>query len=105
MVFFDPDSAARWFWKPVTQASSDTNVIRQEIAELLHQQPFQPFTIRLTSGDAYKIRDVALAALLKSGIFIAKPNSDQRVIVPFLYIAAVETANGKPRRRPRRGEG
>lgn len=69
-------------------------MIRDDIFELLHQQPFKPFNIRLSSGDHYKIRDVALVALLKSGIFIARPNSDQRVIVPFLHIAAVKTSNG-----------
>ncbi len=77
-------------------------MIRQEIQDLLHQQPFQPFIIRLTSGDHYEIRDSALAALLKSGLFIAQPNSDRRVIVPFLHIAAVETPNGKSRPTLRR---
>ena len=51
------------------------------------------------------VKNSVLTALLKSGIFIAQPNSDRRVIVPFLYIAAIETPNGKPRpsRRPRSG--
>lgn len=77
-------------------------MIRNEIDELLHQQPFEPFVIRLTSGDHYEIRDVALVAMLKSGIFIARPNSDHRVIVPFLHIAAVETSNGHASKPPRR---
>lgn len=77
-------------------------MIRNEIDELLHQQPFEPFVIRLTSGDHYEVRDVALVAMLKSGIFIAKPNSDQRVIVPFPHISAVETTNGRSRRRSSR---
>jgi len=74
-------------------------MIRTEIVELLHQQPFEPFILRLTSGDHYEIRDIALVAMLKSGIFIAKPNSDRRVIVPFLHIAAVETTNGRNGKR------
>ncbi len=80
-------------------------MIRQEIEELLHQQPFQPFIIRLSSGDRFSVRDSALAALLKSGIFIAQPNSDRRVIVPFLHIAAIETTNGNSRRTSRRRKG
>jgi len=80
-------------------------MVRQEIDELLHQHPFQPFVIRLTSGDAYEIRDSALAAMLKSGIFIAQPNSDRRVIVPFLHVAAIETPNGKAGAPTRRRKG
>lgn len=81
-------------------------MIRREIDELLHQHPFQPFVIHLTSGGRYAVRDAALIALLKSGVFIASPNSDRRVIVPFLHIAAVETINGKhgsPSKRRRTG--
>ena len=72
-------------------------MIRQEIRELLHQRPCQPFIIRLTGGDHYKIRDGTLAALLKSEIFITRLNSDRWVIVSFLHIAAVETPNGRSR--------
>ena len=41
-------------------------MIRRELEDLLHQQPFQAFLIRLMSGDAFEIRDSALAALLTS---------------------------------------
>jgi hypothetical protein len=77
-------------------------MVRREIDKLLHQQPFEPFAIRLSSGDQYEIRDIALVAMLKSGIFIARPNSDHRVIVPFLHIAAVEPSNGHSAKPPRR---
>ncbi len=72
-------------------------MIRNEIEELLLQHPFEPFLIRVTSGQRYEVRNSALAALLKSAIFIAFPNSDRRVIVPFLHVAAVEIRNGRQR--------
>jgi hypothetical protein len=72
-------------------------MIRDEIRELLLQQPFEPFLIRVTSGERYEVRNSELAALLKSAIFIAFPNSDRRVIVPFLHVAAVEIRNGRGR--------
>lgn len=78
-------------------------MIRKEIDDLMHRHPFEPFVIRLTSGDRYEVRDVSLAALLRSSIFIAFPNSDERVIVPYLHIAAVETGNGSKRPSVRRG--
>ncbi|MCC7290779.1 MAG: hypothetical protein IT449_01815 [Phycisphaerales bacterium] len=79
-------------------------MIRKEIDDLMHRVPFQPFAIQLTSGDRYEVRDAALAAMLRSAIFIAFPKSDERVIVPYLHIAAAETGNGthKPSARKRR---
>jgi len=72
-------------------------MIRDEIRDLLRQQPFEPFLIRVTSGEEYEVRDSALAAVLKSAVFIAFPDSDRRVIVPFLHVAAVEVRNGRQR--------
>ena len=77
-------------------------MIRDEILERLQQHPFEPFVVRVTSGDSYQVRDSAQAALLKSGVFIAFPNSDRRVIIPFLHISAVETANGHRSSRRRK---
>lgn len=71
----------------------------------MHCHPFQPFTIRLTSGDRHKVADIALAALMRSTILIASPNSDKRVMIPCLHIAAVETEKGAgkaPARKRRR---
>lgn len=65
------------------------------IRELLNRDPFQPFRVVTTSGKSYTIRDVNLVAVLKSEVFIAKPNSDNRTYVPYLHIASVELlANG-----------
>ena len=72
-------------------------MIRDEIEELLLQHPFQSFLIHTTGGERYEVHNSALAALLKSAIFIAFPNSDRRIIVPFLHVASVETPNGRPR--------
>ena len=72
-------------------------MIRKEIEELLLQHPFEPFFIRATSGERLEVRNSALAALLKSAIFIAFPNSDRRVIIPLLHVASVETLNGRHR--------
>jgi len=80
-------------------------MIRNELDELLHRHPFEPFIIRLTRGDHYEVRDSALAALLKTAVFIAFPNSDRRVVVPLLHIAAIETANGRSSPPSRRRKG
>jgi hypothetical protein len=64
---------------------------RDDLKDLLTRDPFQPFRVRLTSGDHYDIRAPFCAAMLKSRLFIALPNSDRSVVVPYLHIAALET--------------
>lgn len=77
-------------------------MIREEIKELLSQHPFEPFLVHTTAGERYEVRYSELAALLKSAVFIAFPNSDRRVLVPFLHVAAVEILNGQHRPTPRK---
>ena len=50
-----------------------------DLRGLLTREPFQPFRVRLTSGDHYEIRNPLSAALMKSRLFIALPNSDRSV--------------------------
>ena len=73
-------------------------VAKDNLQKLLSRDPFEPFRVRLTSGDHYDIRSPFSAALMKSRLFIALPNSDKSVYVPFLHIAALETL-GNDRRK------
>jgi hypothetical protein len=81
-------------------------MIASTVRERLDREPFEPFRVRLSSGDSYVVTDPHTVALMKSEIFIAFPNSDRWVSVPWLHVAAIEAAkNGDsrpPRRRPRR---
>lgn len=76
-----------------------------EIREILEKDPFEPFRIRLSSGDTYEVRNPGLVAIMRSRLFITFPKTDRWTFVPFLHIAAIEALNGhgaKPRgRRPR----
>lgn len=73
----------------------------EDLRELLLSDPFRPFRIRLTSGDHYDIRHPLSAALMKSRLFIAVPNTDKSNYVPYLHIAALETLNGTRNGRSR----
>lgn len=77
-------------------------MIRDELRELLLQHPFEPFVVCASGGERYEVRNSELAALLKSAIFIAFPNSDRRVLVPYLHVASVETLNGHSKQAPKR---
>ena len=74
----------------------------KELQEVLDQEPFEPFRIRLSSGDVYEIRDPALTIAMRSRLFIAWPGTDRWTLVPFLHIAAVETLGNGHSQRPRR---
>ena len=62
-----------------------------EIRELPRREPFEPFRIRLTSGDAYDIRDPNTVALGKNRVFVAFRGADKWTFFAYLRIAAVES--------------
>jgi hypothetical protein len=71
------------------------------VKESLHRRPFQPFRLRLSSGDAFNVRHPENALLVKSGVCLAIP--DERGELPelpmwcsFLHIAAVESLSTAP---------
>jgi hypothetical protein len=73
------------------------------LKERIEQEPFQPFTVITSAGKSYEVRNPALAVLLKSSVWIAIPNSDRMVQVPYLHVAAVESGDGNGR-KPGRGK-
>jgi hypothetical protein len=77
--------------------------VQDTIRELLHSEPFEPFRVVTSSGESYRVGNPDLVALMRSEIFIARPNTDRRAFVPFLHVTAVEAIrNGPARRKPRR---
>lgn len=81
-------------------------MIANDLREMLKQDPFTPFRVVLTGGGHYDIRDPELVVVMKSQLFIALPDGERWVLVPFLHIASVEAnlngRGGKPSRRKRR---
>jgi hypothetical protein len=72
-----------------------------EIREILTREPFQPFRVRLTSGDRYEIRNPELAVPMKTRLFIAAPDADEWTLIPYMHIAVAETISSE-QRTPRR---
>ena len=80
-------------------------MIHETIREKLEQEPFVPFLIRASSGQAYKVSNPSLVVLMKSKVFVAQPRSDRSATIPYLHIAGVEeSGNGRARgpRSPRK---
>lgn len=63
---------------------------REALQELLRKEPFEPFRIRLSSGDFYEVRDPSSVALMKNRAFIAMPDGERWSFCAYLHIAAVE---------------
>jgi hypothetical protein len=75
-------------------------VIANTIRERLWREPFEPFRIRSSSGQAYTVASPDLVVLLRTEIFIAEPNSDRWAQIPYLHVAGVENiSNGHSRKR------
>lgn len=83
-------------------AGYNFKMIPDTIKEKLAQQPFEPFVIRASSGQAYKVSSPDLIVLMKTKVFVAEPRSDRAATLPYLHIAAIEepgNGNGHPRRK------
>jgi hypothetical protein len=78
-------------------------MIRENILEMLDKEPFSPFRILTSGGEAFIIRDPHSVALMKSNVFIATPGTDRSTYIPYLHVAAVDTVtNGHSTRRRKR---
>lgn len=85
-------------------------MVVKTLRERLNREPFEPFRITSSSGVSIVVHSPGLAVLMKSEVFVASPNSDHWVQIPYLRVAAVEPAqNGHgraaQRRKPRRRRG
>jgi len=65
------------------------------IRESLQRRPFEPFRIRLSSGDAYVVRHPENALLLRGGVYVAVPDPsgelpETATWCSLLHVAAVE---------------
>ena len=63
----------------------------EEVRELLLREPFEPFRIHLTSGDAYEVYDPLSIALMKNRLLVVLPGGERSAICPYIHIAAIET--------------
>ena len=45
----------------------------EDIRELLHKQPFQPFRMHMSNGQSYDVKHPELAIVTRGTIVVAKP--------------------------------
>lgn len=82
-------------------------MISETIKEKLAHHPFEPFVIRTSGGQAYRVNSPDLIVLMKTKVFIAEPRSDRAATVSYLHITAIEEdgagSGGVGRKRRRAG--
>jgi hypothetical protein len=78
-------------------------MISETIRDKLAHQPFEPFVIRASSGQGYRVSSPDLVVLMKTKIFIAEPRSDRAATVSYLHITAVEESGNGHAKAARRG--
>ena len=62
----------------------------ESIRELMRRQPFEAFEVRMTNGDAHRVRHPELAWLAGSRLMLHYPETDRLVILSLLHVAAIE---------------
>ncbi|MFN0132003.1 MAG: hypothetical protein ACKVW3_05665 [Phycisphaerales bacterium] len=81
-------------------------MISETIKERLAQQPFEPFVIRASSGQGYKVSSSGMIVLMKTKVFVAEPRSDRAATISYLHISAIEElGNGNGHGAARRSRG
>jgi hypothetical protein len=60
------------------------------IRELLGREPFQPFVIRLSRGEAHEVRHPECLAIGKGRIVITGPEADRVAVCSLVHVTSIE---------------
>ena len=79
-----------------------------ELYEALHQQPFEPFRILLTTGETHVIRHPDFAWLTRTSVLIGRSSEkddipDRTSRYDLLHVVGLEPINGAKRDGRRKG--
>ena len=61
------------------------------IREFILRRPFEPFVIRMSSGESHEIRHPECVAVGKTRVFVTYPDEDRLVHCALLHITSVES--------------
>jgi hypothetical protein len=60
------------------------------IREWLNREPFKPFVLRLSSGEAYEVRHPENVAIGKNRFIIVDPQTDRDSLLTLVHLNAIE---------------
>jgi hypothetical protein len=61
------------------------------IRDHLRREPFEPFVIRMSNGEAHEIRHPECAFVMKSRVIVYYPDDDRSVTCALIHVNSVET--------------
>jgi len=62
----------------------------ETIKEYLRREPFEPFVIRMSNGEAYEIRHPECAIVMKTRVIVGYPEEDRSVTCSLVHVNSVE---------------
>lgn len=66
-------------------------MLPKELEERITREPFQPFRIRTSSGEAYDVTAPLSVAMMKSKAFVVERKTDRWAEISYLHITAFES--------------
>ena len=60
------------------------------VHKMLPREPFQPFVIRLSSGEAHEVRHAECLAIGKGRIAITNLDADRMAVCSLLHVTSIE---------------
>ncbi len=66
------------------------------IRDLLRGKPFEPFEVRLSSGEVHRVMHPELALFAGSRFYIYYPETDRVAKLSLLHVTSVTTAENSP---------
>ena len=65
-------------------------MIPDTIRDYLRRQPFEPFVIRMSNGEAHEIRHPECALVMKTKVIVGYPDDDRSVTCSLIHVNSVE---------------
>ena len=62
----------------------------ETIREWLTRQPFEPFELRLSNGEAYQVRHPEVVAIGKNRVVIFNPETDRFVHIALIHVNSIQ---------------
>jgi hypothetical protein len=63
----------------------------ETLREMLRRQPFEPFEVRLSSGEVHQIRHPEFAIVTPGRLIVADPETERVSILSLFHIAELRT--------------
>lgn len=84
-------------------------MLAAEVREALRKQPFEPFRIRLTTGQSYEVRHPEFATVTRTSVYVGVPEGrgefpERAIQCALLHVVSLEPIDGADQPEGQDGE-